>query len=473
MTLVFCTRLQKLSRRTLLLIPFVTFLCHCKMSRCCVPGCYNMECPYKFPREDPLKDLWVEAIKEHHTTCRDRTWRPQNKSVICPEHFTDEDFVKCTLNGTEVRTMKLRPDVVPSLRLTCSTYRRKLPYKKGQRAVNYNPLFDENTIILPPRSGEPFILESDDNPVIMNTQLKLEVNTLTEEYQTFKNEYSIAYMDKENIENDDIMTHDLTGLSSYRVFEYVTSNAKPFLQQDFETKMKPETQAVMTLNKLWLNVPDRILSIIYSISIDEIRSIYTSWVKALGAALALDQTQKTEGLKTKVQQQDPETSSCYYVGYVTVLKTAPNTVRESRTCWLKNLQTQDEFISEHSVCVLAANGLVVFLSPLVAEDVPLMPILRESRILMDLLTDNDKVYLMPTERVVLKKDIELGVVLDIDEEKHLDPDDQSRAFCEQLLKAASSYKILTDGRFSCTDEFRNQIVQVCALAPSIRFWSLD
>lgn len=306
--------------------------------------------------------------------------------------------------------------------------------------------------------------------MVINTQLKLEVNTLTEEYETFRNEYSVAHIDKENLEISDTATHDLTGLTTYKTFSYVASKATPSLAQGFETKMKRETQLVLTFTKLWLNIPDGVLSVVYSVSPEEIRSIYLSWITAIALGLEIDQSKKISDFKKKLLERDVNEPKCYYVGHIPMLKMEPKLGCHSRTAWIRDLPPENEFITEHAVCIVADNGLVIYISPLVGENRPLMPILQEAKVFIDLLTDSDKIYLLQSEQVVQKKDIELGVALDMDDEKHT-PCDQSFSYCRQLLKNVNEFQVLSDGNLSFNENMQNLTIKACVLASSVYLYN--
>ncbi|XP_076056679.1 uncharacterized protein LOC143034470 isoform X1 [Oratosquilla oratoria] len=51
---------------------------------CCVPMCHNRG-GHLFPRDKELKDLWTVAVRRGN-------WRPTTTSIVCKDHFTEEDF---------------------------------------------------------------------------------------------------------------------------------------------------------------------------------------------------------------------------------------------------------------------------------------------------------------------------------------------------------------------------------------------
>ena len=58
---------------------------------CCVPKCSKKN-GHNFPRDDTLRKAWIIAIK------RDK-WTPKDRSIVCRDHFLDENYTKETYHG--------------------------------------------------------------------------------------------------------------------------------------------------------------------------------------------------------------------------------------------------------------------------------------------------------------------------------------------------------------------------------------
>ncbi|KAK4324161.1 hypothetical protein Pmani_005164 [Petrolisthes manimaculis] len=74
---------------------------------CCVPQCGSRHGGHKFPKEAGRRKRWIVAIR------RDK-WSPTEGSVVCHNHFTEEDFVATTVFGDYCKAKILKPGVVPS-----------------------------------------------------------------------------------------------------------------------------------------------------------------------------------------------------------------------------------------------------------------------------------------------------------------------------------------------------------------------
>ena len=65
-------------------------------SRCCVPFCKTRG-GHQFPSTDSsLRDAWIVAIKRQLSKTKKALWKPAQQSVVCREHFRDDDYIKET-----------------------------------------------------------------------------------------------------------------------------------------------------------------------------------------------------------------------------------------------------------------------------------------------------------------------------------------------------------------------------------------
>ena len=53
-------------------------------TNCCVPYC-STRGGHKFPKDDHLKNRWIIAVRRQN-------WKPNEHSLVCRLHFTEEDF---------------------------------------------------------------------------------------------------------------------------------------------------------------------------------------------------------------------------------------------------------------------------------------------------------------------------------------------------------------------------------------------
>ena len=68
-------------------------------TQCCVPGCNNKG-GHSFPGEKTLRDRWAVAVKRCDSrTGKGKLWQPSRHSVVCCEHFKEDDYIKETFYG--------------------------------------------------------------------------------------------------------------------------------------------------------------------------------------------------------------------------------------------------------------------------------------------------------------------------------------------------------------------------------------
>ena len=59
-------------------------------TRCCVPLCSNRG-GIKFPKNDAMRKLWVQAIRRVGNKSGAK-WEPKAYMVVCHSHFTSADY---------------------------------------------------------------------------------------------------------------------------------------------------------------------------------------------------------------------------------------------------------------------------------------------------------------------------------------------------------------------------------------------
>lgn len=101
-----------------------------KYRTCAIAVCKNPNnvSYYSFPKEPSLRKIWVKACK------RDDPFNP-NQARLCQQHFDEKYFERDLLNELlkKPQKMKLKPDAVPTLRLSTSF---KSPSKTRQNRLS-------------------------------------------------------------------------------------------------------------------------------------------------------------------------------------------------------------------------------------------------------------------------------------------------------------------------------------------------
>lgn len=63
---------------------------------CCVPICSNEIGGHLFPHNIELKKRWLQSIKrvtKDPNTGKMKDWEPSKHSVVCFDHFTEDDYI--------------------------------------------------------------------------------------------------------------------------------------------------------------------------------------------------------------------------------------------------------------------------------------------------------------------------------------------------------------------------------------------
>ena len=71
------------------------------MPSCCVPQCLNRDEGHRFrTRDRELRKRWIAAAKREK-------WTPTPSSVVCRNHFTEEDYIDIKNLGWRLFTLRL------------------------------------------------------------------------------------------------------------------------------------------------------------------------------------------------------------------------------------------------------------------------------------------------------------------------------------------------------------------------------
>jgi len=91
---------------------------------CCVRGCRSRGSGgsdkikyFRFPKDEPRRKLWVEAIRRENFV-------PTNNSMVCHNHFTEDDYQK------RPDLVKLTNIAVPSVSISVENVKRNIQKKK-------------------------------------------------------------------------------------------------------------------------------------------------------------------------------------------------------------------------------------------------------------------------------------------------------------------------------------------------------
>ncbi|XP_076807989.1 uncharacterized protein LOC143451372 isoform X2 [Clavelina lepadiformis] len=399
------------------------------MVRCCVPQCNSYdEKVYEFPENTALCQLWIEMILAQHKECKHAIgWKMTSESRICARHFTRSDFSTLKLGDAEVLTHQLNPDAIPSKLVNCRKIRKC------------------------------------DNLITVNTQLKNENNKMADEHAKFKNMLDSAFIDRKNITDDSILCA-LTGVASNKEFDCLLWKVVGHVELECDVNLGKETQMMLVLIKMKMNIPDDLLSLVYSVSMDVLHKIYIAWMKAfLKVAEAMIQWKLSTA--TCVNRDNPSLSLLWYLlaDFVEIAQIEEYS-RTSRSSWKNARKSEPDTGSEKVLCLFRPSGAVFYISEILPGDCTLLSALRQVKGLSEF-TDQHKIYFVSTRQVVLKKDIELGVMLDNDDfQTAVLVNPLFRASLnkvETVLESLRAFTIFTSGFDAPFTEYKGSLVRIC------------
>ncbi|XP_078494670.1 uncharacterized protein LOC100185213 [Ciona intestinalis] len=362
---------------------------------CYVPACNNM-CGVSFegipfPKDEELKQKWISAIYGPRDKSRKlpKIMEPKSTSLVCPNHFTPEDYKTVTICGVTHRTHELKPNTIPNL--------------DNWTKLKSDPKHIEGEI----KQYEELVFNSANNIVSMNEQLKLEVNKLTIEHIELKQAVEAPYLSCNKLFKTPTQVIKITGALTQDVLQHKLTRAKPFLQNLPDVSLSFEDQLVAVLSKLQLNLPDKLMCLVYSISLPQLHQLFKAWVSAL--AIAFTPVCVNEGFITAIIKYGRRKIFCD----VTVLKIPKPKVKPDET--EDKITSTRNFVLpiSHALCFVAQSQ-VLYISKLFEPNIPILQAVRDIEEFSFHLKPTSLVYIEPLNRVVTKQDIQLGVVLDTD-----------------------------------------------------------
>ncbi|CAK8686425.1 unnamed protein product [Clavelina lepadiformis] len=435
------------------------------MVRCCVPQCNSYdEKVYEFPENTALCQLWIEMILAQHKECKHAIgWKMTSESRVCARHFTRSDFSTLKLGDAEVLTHQLNPDAIPSKLVNCRKIRKCKVLASTYNGDIFDYLVDDPIPATPPESAEEFIFETGDNLITVNTQLKNENNKMADEHTKFKNMLDSAFIDRKNITDDSILCA-LTGVASNKEFDCLLWKVVGHVELEYDVNLGKETQMMLVLIKMKMNIPDDLLSLVYSVSMDVLHKIYIAWMKAfLKVAEAMIQWKLSTA--TCVNRDNPSLSLLWYLlaDFVEIAQIEEYS-RTSRSSWKNARKSEPDTGSEKVLCLFRPSGAVFYISEILPGDCTLLSALRQVKGLSEF-TDQHKIYFVSTRQVVLKKDIELGVMLDNDDfQTAVLVNPLFRASLnkvETVLESLRAFTIFTSGFDAPFTEYKGSLVRIC------------
>ena len=289
---------------------------------------------------------------------------------------------------------------------------------------------------------------------------------MADEHAKFKNMLDSAFIDRKNITDDSVLCA-LTGVASNKEFDCLLWKVVGHVELECDVNLGKETQMMLVLIKMKLNIPDDLLSLVYSVSMDVLHKIYIAWMKAfLKVAEAMIQRKLSTAscvnhVMTCVNRDNPSLSLLWYLlaDFVEIAQIEEYS-RTSRSSW-KNARKSG---SEKVLCLFRPSGAMFYISEILPGDCTLLSALRQVKGLSEF-TDQHKIYFVSNRQVVLKKDIELGVMLDTDDfQTAVLVNPLFRASLnkvETVLESLRAFTIFTSGVDAPFTEYKGSLVRIC------------
>ena len=272
---------------------------------CCVPGCFNNDKRnrgvsfYKFPKDKKLKKIWLQRISR-------RDFKPTNGHRVCSQHF--EGGKKTYMNNV--------PTVFPlsktHQKMNTGPRRTLIRVKTSAKTAN----------TIPSDGSSEAVIEGGKELTDLDAPLAAEPIHLEEKLEKLQNEMKVLSIKNEGLQNqiqslkfgfnrfigsDDDMNY-YTGMSSHHFLSlfaflnagdicsrlrYWGSNNSSIQFPELEKKgqkrsLEPKDELFLTLARLRVNIPEKVLADNYKISVAEVCRIFVTWLDLLQISTATD-----------------------------------------------------------------------------------------------------------------------------------------------------------------------------------------
>ena len=252
---------------------------------CCVPGCFNNSKKHKgqfsfysFPADKNLRKKWLHKVSR-------KNFRPNTGHRVCSAHFEGGSKTYSNNLPTVFPLTKSHPKVEKApRRYLVRHFRERNPEPQDKSDPGCQGESEDG-------AGEAPNIENE------NIQLKQRISALELETCCLKSE---AKFGLQKFKSSDCDIQYYTGLDNYKQFKalydfldggvfacsrlnYWGSNNSSIQTESFEKKGKKRTlfatdELFMTLARLRVNIPEKVLSDWYKISVSEVSRIFVTWV---------------------------------------------------------------------------------------------------------------------------------------------------------------------------------------------------
>ena len=462
---------------------------------CSVPGCFNNDKRnrgisfYKFPKDKKLKKIWLQQISR-------KDFKPTNGHRVCSQHF--EGGKKTYLNNV--------PTVFP-----LSKTHQKVNTEPRRTLIRVNTSARTANTIPSDRSSEAVNIEGGKELTDPDAPLAAELIQMEEKLEKLQNEMKVLSIKNEGLQNeieslkfgfhrfigsDDDMNY-YTGMSSHHFLalfaflnagdicsrlRYWGSNNSSIQFPELEKKgqkrsLEPKDELFLTLARLRVNIPEKVLADNYKISVAEVSRIFVTWLDLIYSRLV---QLPTWASKNTVQKTMPE---CFREKYpiTRVIIDCTEIFIEKPSCFRAQSGTYSSYKSHNTakgLTGIAPHGAVTFVSELYGGHCSDKAIVEDCGILQ-LLEEGDSVMAdrgFEIQDLLAKKKVYLNISPFMRCKDQLSPEEEDetrdvasvRIHVERAIERVKNYNILTQIIPNSMAEDLNKIWKVCALLTNLK-----
>ena len=446
---------------------------------CCVPGCFNNNKRnrnisfYVFPQDEKLRKVWHRNISR-------KGFKPTSGHRLCSEHF----------EGGKKTYMNNIPTVFP-----LKTHQKSKSTERRPLIRNYNVSesckSETGATASTSAATESVSLEKE----IESLQSKLvSLSLANERLQTEINSLKFGF---NRFIGSDVDMNYYTGMISQHFLaffafldagsicsrlRYWGSNNSCIQYPEVEKKgqkrlLEPKDELFLTLVRLRVNIPEKVLADNYKISVAEVSRIFVTWLDLIYSRLV---QLPIWASKNTIQETMPE-SFCEKYPSTRVIIDCTEIFIQKPSCFRAQSDTYSSYKSHNTakgLIGIAPNGAVTFVSELYGGHCSDRAIVEDCGI-VELLSEGDSVMAdrgFEIQDLLAKKKVYLNIPPFMRCKDQLSPEEEDetrevasvRIHVERAIERVKNYNILTQVIPNSMAEDLNKIWKVCSLLSNFK-----
>ena len=449
---------------------------------CCVPGCFNNNKRnrnlsfYVFPQNEKLRKVWLREISR-------KGFKPTSGHRVCSEHF----------EGGKKTYMNNIPTIFP-----LKTHQKSKSSERRPLIRDYNASERYKSQTGATASTIAFALTTE--RVSLEEEIKKlqsKLDSLSLENERLQTEMNSLKFGLNRFIGSDVDMNYYTGMSARHFLaffafldaggicsrlRYWGSNNSRIQYPEVEKKgqkrlLEPRDELFLTLVRLRVNIPEKILADNYKISVAEVSRIFVTWLDLIYSRLI---QLPIWASKNTTQETMPESFHQKYPSTRVIIDCTEIFIQKP-SCFRAQSDTFSSYKSHNTakgLIGIAPNGAVTFVSELYGGHCTDKAIVEDCGILQ-LLSEGDSVMAdrgFEIQDLLARKKVYLNIPPFMRCKDQLSPEEEDetreiasvRIHVERAIERVKNYNILTQVIPNSMSEDLNKIWKVCSLLSNLK-----